>query len=104
MSFDIEGTLKDMLEAASAVVSGKWPEVESAFNEVMEDEKEALADIAEAFVKGAINAEDLESQLESEKRAMENGLLMIQVIAKKTVEDAVNAAIGVFEAAVKAAI
>jgi hypothetical protein len=104
MSFDIEGTIEDMVSAVSGVISGEWPEVKDCVKQALEDEKEALEEIAKARINGEIDDEDMKSQLEDEKVALEAALLACQVKAKAAAQKAVNAAVDVFRNAVSAAI
>ncbi len=103
MSFDLEQTLKDMLEAAKAVFAAEWPRVKDDMKRVLNDQKEALAKIAEACRSDAINDQEFEEQLEDEKEAFEAGLSMARASAKATTQRAIDAAMAVFRNAVKAA-
>lgn len=104
MSFDIDQTFKDMLGAAKAIFESEWPKAKDAVEQVLNDEREALQNIAVERLKGNITEEDFKSHLEKEKLALEAGLSMLTVIAKATIQKAVNAAIEVFWKAVKAAV
>lgn len=104
MSFDLNKTLEDMLAAAKAVFADEWPNVKDDMQRVLNDEKEALKDIAEARIRGEINDEELEEQLKDEKEAFEAGLSMARASTKATMQHALNAASEVFWNAVRAAI
>ncbi len=104
MSFDIEQTLEDMLAAAKGVFAGEWSQVRDDMELVLEDEKMALVDIAEARFRGEINDEELQEQLNDEKEAFQAGLSMVQASTKATIQHAIDAASDVFWNAVRAAI
>jgi hypothetical protein len=104
MSFDLNKTLQDMLAAAKAVFGDEWPDAKDDMQRVLNDEKEALKDIAEARIRGEINDEELEEQLKDEKEAFEAGLSMVSASTKATIQHALNAASEVFWNAVRAAI
>jgi hypothetical protein len=104
MSFDLNKTLEDMLAAAKAVFGDEWPDAKDDMQRVLNDEKEALKNIAEARIRGEINDEELEEQLKDEKEAFEAGLSMVSASTKATIQHALNAASEVFWNAVRAAI
>ena len=104
MSFDLNKTLEDMLAATKAVFADEWPNVKDDMQRVLNDEKEALKDIAEARIRGEINDEELEEQLKDEKEAFEAGLSMVSASSKAKIQHALNAASEVFWNAVRAAI
>lgn len=104
MSFSLEQTFKDMLEAAKRVFAEEWPMVKDNMKRVLDDEKEALKEIAEARLRDEIDDEELEEQLKDEKEAFQAGLSMVRVSTKATIQRAIDAASEVFWNAVKAAI
>jgi hypothetical protein len=104
MAFDFEDTFKGMFNAAKGVVEGDFPELKSKLEEVLNNEKEALKDIAEARIRGEINDEDLLSQIEDEKLTLESGILMLEVHAKVTLQNAINAAMNVLKSAIDTVI
>lgn len=104
MSFDINQTAQDMLKAASAILSDDWPAIESCVKKALQEQKDALADIANARIKNEINDEDVQSQLDDEKLALQAAMLACQVQAKVAVQKAANAAIDVLGQAIKAAL
>jgi uncharacterized protein YgfB (UPF0149 family) len=104
MAFAIGNVINDMLGAAGAVLGSEWPKVRSCVKSALEDEKEALADIAKARIDGDIDDAEMKSQLADEKETLKAALLVCQVHGKLAAQQAVNAAIDVFWNAVKAAI
>ncbi|MBL6996652.1 hypothetical protein [Desulfobacula sp.] len=104
MSFNIEQTITGMLDAAKGVFAGEWPMIKDDMKRVLEDEKNALRDIAEARLRGDINDEELEEQLKDEKVAFQAGLSMVSASTKATIQRAIDAVSDVFWTAVKTAI
>ena len=104
MSFDIDSAVNDMLSAASGVISGEWPGVKDCVKKALDDEKVALTDIANARKAGDIDDDDLKSQLEDEKVALEAALLVCKVKTKVMAQNAANAAINSLKAAIDAVI
>jgi hypothetical protein len=104
MGFDSDATWKAMAGAAQTSFGEDWPAAKDAMERVLRDERQALYDIAEARINGDITDEDVESQLADEKLAFEAGLAMVQVRTKKTIENAINAAMNVLKTAIETAI
>ena len=104
MAFNFEDTFKDMFNVAEGVVEGDFPELKSKLEEVLNNEKDALKEIAEARIRGEITDEDLKSQIEDEKITLESGILMLEVQAKVTLQNAINAALNVLYSALENAI
>lgn len=104
MAFNIETTIEDMAGAISGVMAGEWGGIKDCVQQALKEEKEALADIADARVAGDINDAEMKSQLEDEKVALEAALLACRVKAKVAAQNAANAAIDVLKSAIKAAL
>lgn len=104
MSFDIEGTIGDMVAAISGVISDEWSGVEACVKQALNDEKGALENIAKARIDNEINDDDLKSHLEDEIVVLEAALLACKVKAKILVQNAANSAMDVLKEAIKVAI
>ena len=104
MAFDIDQTISDMASAISGVITDEWPAVKECVEKALDDEKEALLDIAQARINNEITDDDVKSNLEDEKVVLEAALLACQVKAKVMAQNAVNAAINVLKTAIKAAL
>ena len=100
----MEKAMQDMLEAIRKVISTEGPAMKDCIRKALEEERDALQEIALARMKEQITAEDMQSQLDDEKKAFEAMLLACQVVAKAMIQDAANAAIEVFANAVEGAI
>lgn len=104
MSFNIESVLSGMLAAASEVLSTEWPKVKSCVERAFKEERDALEAIAQARLTGEIDDDDMESELEDEKATLKVALLACDVAGKVAAQNAANAAIGVLQNAIKAAL
>jgi hypothetical protein len=104
MTFDLDQTLSDMLDAISGVVASDWPKVNSCVNKALQDEKDALEAIANARLNGEIDDEEVKSQLADEKEALKAALLVCKIKTKAMAQKAANAAIKVLTDAIKVAL
>ncbi|HKA40121.1 MAG TPA: hypothetical protein VKD25_10140 [Burkholderiales bacterium] len=104
MSFDIDGTIKDMGNAAAAVLAGEAPKIRVCLDKALEDEKEALQMIADARLVGDITAAEMKEQIADEREALKVALLACKVKGKVAAQKAANAALKVLEKAVRTAL
>jgi hypothetical protein len=104
MSFDIEQVLKDMADAVADSVKEGAGDIKSSAKEILDLEKESLKELAEAKLKGNIDQEAFDREIEREKKVVEAELLTIEIMTKALAQKAVSAAIDVFVRAIKAAI
>jgi len=104
MGFKIEQVLNNMLDAASEEVLDGWQDIKPCVELALQDEKDALQDIVQAYEAGDLTNEDLESQLEDEKVALETALLVCRIKTKVMAQNAANAAINALTAAIRLAI
>ncbi len=70
----------------------------------MENEREALEELAQARLSGEISEDEFNEEVEREKKVIEAGLLTLEIMTKAMAQKAVNFAINVFVKAVKLAI
>ena len=104
MAFNLEATLGDMLDAAKDVVAGEWPKIKDCAKEALEEQEEALKEIAAARLRGDLNEEEMQSELEDEEKTFQAALLACKVKAKATAQEAANAAFKVLEQAIRAVV
>jgi hypothetical protein len=104
MGFDIKAVLGDMLAAVKGVVATDFPKVQNCVKKALAEEQAFLEQLAQARLDGEIDDDILAQQLRDEEATLEASLLVCQVLTKKLVQDAANAAIEVFNTAVKTAI
>lgn len=104
MTFDINATLSDMLNAVKGVVSGEWPKVRDCVKKALAEEQQALEDLAQARLQGEIDDATLAEQLADEKETIKAVLLVCEIMSKKMMQDAANAAIDAFNKAITGAL
>jgi len=104
MSFDMEQTAKDMLAAMQGTLSAEWPEIRDCTERAVREEQDVLKEIAKARIEGAIDEDEMQSQLDDEKETLKAVLLVCKVKAKRAAQDAANAAIEVLKNAIRASV
>lgn len=100
MTFDIKATVADMLSAVKSVVGGEWPKVRDCIKRALDEEADFLQSLAEARMAGEIDDDTLAAQLHDEQDTLAAVLAVCQLMSKKLVQDAANAAIGAFNKAI----
>lgn len=104
MSFDIESVSKQMASAISDSVKDDVGEIKQYADTIIKNEKESLKELGEARIRGQITDDVFDREIEREKKVVETELLAIQIMTQAAAQKAVNSAINVFVAAVKAAL
>lgn len=104
MAFDIDQVVDDMVAAVAGEVKEGWADVQQCVRDAFQREKQALADIAQARIAGAIDDDEAKSQIDDEKDVLEAELLVCQIKAKVSAQQAVNAAIKVLNNAIGEAL
>ena len=104
MSIDIDAVLGDMLAAVKDSIEADWDDIEGYAKQVLENEKDALAELAEQRLRGDLTEEELESELDDERDTVEAELKAIQVMTKAAAQRAANAAMDVLSKAISAAM
>lgn len=104
MPFNFVATLKEMGQVAGRILGDKVPEVRECVRRALAEEKAFLEKLATARLAGEIDDDILARQLEDEKQTLEATLLVCQVMTKVMAQAAANAAIDVFNNAIKVAL
>ncbi len=104
MNFDIDAVLADMLSAMEDSVDSDWRDVRDHAKQVLQNEKEALANLAEQRLRGDITEDELRSELEDERDTVEAEMKAVQVMTKAMAQQAADAAMGVLFKAIRAAL
>ena len=104
MDFDIKQTLDDMKNAIAGVVTDEWPKVETCIRKALDEERDALDEIAQARLANEINDDEMKSELDDEKETLQAVLLACKVKAIVMAQKAANAAIKVLTDAINAAL
>jgi hypothetical protein len=104
MNFDINQVLIDMLTAIKGSVKKDGGKVKDITEQFFTHQKERLEELAAYHINGEITPEEFDTRLEQNKSIIEAELNAIKIVAKVVVQNATNAAIDVFNNAVKGAI
>ena len=104
MEFDFNKTFSDMLGAAKEAAKGEWKNAKETVNQFFEINKSQFELIAGMYISGEIDNNDFEYRLNELKTNLELQSEALKVVAKVAAQNAANAAIEVFEKAVKIAI
>lgn len=104
MNFDIDAVLADMLSAMEDSVDSDWRDVRDHAKQVLQNEKEALANLAEQRLRGDITEDELRSELEDERDTVEAEMKAVQVMTKAMAQQAADAAMEVLFKAIRAAL
>ncbi len=104
MPFDLDQTVRAMVSAAVSALGKESKKVKAAAREVLEDQRQALKDIAAARLANEIDDAELEVQLGDEQLAFQAGLSMVRALGKASIQKAANAAFDVLARAIREAI
>lgn len=104
MNFDINEVLFQMAGAIKANVAENWEEVKNPTNAFLQSRKDRLALLADLLIQKEISQARFDSRMEDEKLITEAQLHAIAVISKAIAQKAANAAIDIFQKAVKVAL
>ncbi|MCR9016940.1 hypothetical protein [Aquiflexum gelatinilyticum] len=104
MNFDINEVLFQMTDAIKQNVAENWDEVKTPANNFLQNRKERYTLLADLLINNEISQPRFDSRMEDEKLIAEAEFHAIAVISKAIAQKAANAAIDIFQNAVKAAI
>lgn len=104
MNFDFKNTFSEMLNAAEKSAKGEWKNTKEIINQFFDMNEKQLKLIAEQFIKGDIDENKFKYRLSELKENIEMQTLALKEAAKIATQNAANAAIDVFEKAIKMAI
>jgi hypothetical protein len=104
MNLNMSEVLADMLSAIKGTVGDNWNEVKGVADQFLQRRKERLEMLAELRMTGELTSDKFESRLLDEKLIAEAELNAVSVVSKAIAEKAANAAIGILQKAVSAAI
>jgi len=102
MAFDINEVLSQMLSAAKDSLKEDWEFAKGVAVDFMESRKARFELLANLRIENQISEVFFEDRLKDEKDIFESELHAVAIISKVTAQNAANAAISVFENAVKA--
>lgn len=104
MGFNIDAVLAEMLGAVKDSVEGDWDDLQGYAKQIFENEKAMLAELAGQRLRGEINDDELQSELDDEKMTIEAELKALNVISQAMTQRAANAAMDVLYQAIKLAL
>ena len=78
MSFDIDTVLGDMLVAVENSIDSDWDNVKGYAKQVLENEKETLAELAAQRISGDLTEEELKSEIRSTTEAELDGYELVE--------------------------
>ena len=104
MAFDLEKALENIQNEAKEEFGEDWPKVSGVMKDVINEEKSALREIAEAHESGDITDDELAEQLEYEEKAFVTGLSMASAVKKAAIQRVASAMTDLFIKAIKAAV
>lgn len=104
MAFDIDTTVREMLEAGRRAATVEWPRLQGLMARALEDEKPFLLGLAEARAAGEIDGDALQTHLHDEEKALRAELALAPRTERTAVRDAVSAAMGAYGNAVLGAV
>ncbi len=102
--FDVGAVLEEMLGQFTSAIGDGAGNAAAYGREIFEKQRASLEELAMARLNGDIDDDELAGEIEREKLVVETELITMQIFAKATVQNAVNAAMGVFYKAVQAAV
>lgn len=104
MSFDFEATFKSMVDAAQSELLEGTDQIRNQMKKILEDEKDRLKLIAAIKLDPTATEAEFNVALENEKDVLDNAALALEIQARATAQQAINAAINVLNAALNNAI
>lgn len=104
MAFDIQGLAQQMLSAALPILKQGAQDVESFAKVEFTKIAQTIASIGEQLAEGQINQIQASLLLDMQKSASRNVLLTLEGLSLLSVEQAINAALGVVKTTVNTAL
>lgn len=104
MEFDLKETFSSMLIAAKSSASGHWKHSKEIINQFFEINEKHFELIVRQYLEGKIDNDKFEYRLNELKENFELQMLTVKIATKVAAQNAINAAIEVFQKAVKTAI
>ena len=98
---DFEKIISDMLKAMKGEIGEDWSKAKCYVKQILENNKEDIKEITEYYLNGELTEDEYIEELKDNMKTFENELLVLNIMKKKTIQDAVNAGIDVLIKAVK---
>ncbi len=104
MEFNFKETFGNMLGAAEKSAAGEWKHSKEIIGQFLEMNKSQLELISKQYLKGEIDKDKFDYRMKELKENFELQALALKVNAKVAAQNAINAAIAVFQKAVFTAV
>ncbi len=104
MSINISSLFNDMAQSAANVLGDEAGAASQSIMQVLQNNKDSMAELIEARANGDLDQDEFESELEREKLVMEAELITLEIMAKSAVQKAMNAAMDTLKSALVAII
>jgi hypothetical protein len=104
MNFDFKKTFADMFAAAKGAAKGEWKNSKEIVEQFLEINKAQFKLIAEMYIAGEIDKNDFKYRMNEMKENVKMQSEALKVVAKVAAQNAANAALDVFEKAVRMAV
>ena len=104
MGLNVENLMEQMADAANSEVADSVGDIRTFAKEVFKRKEESLKELALARAANEIDDEIFNMEIEREKKVVEAELLTMQIMTKASAQKAVNAALDIFAASVRAAL
>lgn len=88
---DIDKLIGDAIGEMKGVIGEAWPKAEKYVTRIMEKNKNAIQEITEFYLNGELTEDEFKEELLDNMKTLESELLVLNILKKKTVEDAINA-------------
>jgi len=90
---NIDKLLGDAINEMKNVIGEAWPKAGKYVTRIVENNKEAILEITEFYINGELSEDEFRDELLDNMKTLETELLVLNILKKKTVQDAVNAGI-----------
>lgn len=104
MKLDMDAVIEEMVDAFARAAGDGSAAMRDYAGQVIADHRAALAELAEARIRGAIDADTLAGELDRERQVLAVEAATLATIGRATAQHAVNAAVDAFADAVAGVI
>ena len=98
---DFEKLMTDMLNAMKGEIGEDWPKAKGYVKQILENNKEDIKEITGYFLNGEFTEDEFREELKDNMKTFENELLVLNIMKKKVIQDAINAGIDALMKAIK---
>lgn len=102
MRIDIDQTLQEMIQAVEESLGDGWKKVSGPVKEMMHRQRERFEMLSQMRTEGLLTEEEFQYRLNEQKQILQANVEALKLRGKVLAQNAANAAIEVFEKAVRA--